>query len=374
MAIAVSVTLAVFVGIDGLPFVFRAWPVRTDGLQPRAMAMPRIGTKLVGLCALLGLTIAVCVIFPFFWRSVLVQWILAANTFKLLPLLILGCAVAITYIALTDRLMDEPDDYLLQVGKAVLLQDFRKPDVLFALRVLAIKCFFLVLMFSGGVANFEWLFNHGLLQAPAFSIEWLEGALRLIYLVDVILAASGYVATWKLFGWHVRATEETARGWLVCLLCYDPFFSALSGNFFPPGGAHSWSAVFPEGSAVFIAWSGVTLSFHILYLWATVAFGPRFSNLTHRGIITAGPYRFMKHPAYLAKNIAWWLFALPGLVASGPMAGLAGGIPLALVSMVYVLRAHAEERMLAVDPVYRAYAQKIATHGLAARLRRRLTR
>ena len=34
-------------------------------------------------------------------------------------------------------------------------------------------------------------------------------------------------------------------------------------------------------------------------------FSFRFSNLTHRGIITSGPYRFTKHPSYVSKNIAW---------------------------------------------------------------------
>src|SRR3546814_20885855 len=42
-----------------------------------------------------------------------------------------------------------------------------------------------------------------------------------------------------------------------------------------------------------------------IYAWATVAFGLRFSNLTHRGILTHGPYRWTRHPAYLSKNLFW---------------------------------------------------------------------
>lgn len=37
-----------------------------------------------------------------------------------------------------------------------------------------------------------------------------------------------------------------------------------------------------------------------IYAWATIMFGGRFSNLTHRGIITNGPYPWTKHPAYRA--------------------------------------------------------------------------
>ena len=54
-----------------------------------------------------------------------------------------------------------------------------------------------------------------------------------------------------------------------------------------------------------------------VYGWAALSFGIRFSNLTHRGIITSGPYRFTKHPAYVAKNISWWLISIPFLPADG---------------------------------------------------------
>jgi protein-S-isoprenylcysteine O-methyltransferase Ste14 len=131
--------------------------------------------------------------------------------------------------------------------------------------------------------------------------------------------------------------------------------------------------VIQEGSAVFILWSVATLFCTLIYVWATVAFGPRFSNLTHRGIITSGPYRFMKHPAYVSKNIAWWLVAIPGFLASGLAEGLARAGMLAIVSLIYLLRARAEERMLSRDPAYRDYAGSVAAHGLLAMAKRRLT-
>ena len=62
---------------------------------------------------------------------------------------------------------------------------------------------------------------------------------------------------------------------------------------------------------LYTLWGSAILALVAIYVWATIAFGARFSNLTHRGIITAGPYRFTKHPAYLAKNLSWWLITLP---------------------------------------------------------------
>ncbi len=48
-----------------------------------------------------------------------------------------------------------------------------------------------------------------------------------------------------------------------------------------------------------------------VFSWASIALGFKASNLTNRGIVTHGPYAFVRHPAYAAKNLAWWLGALP---------------------------------------------------------------
>jgi protein-S-isoprenylcysteine O-methyltransferase Ste14 len=45
---------------------------------------------------------------------------------------------------------------------------------------------------------------------------------------------------------------------------------------------------------------------------------------------------------------------------------------LAVVSLVYVMRARAEERMLSRDPAYRDYAESVTSHGLWAMAKRRL--
>ncbi|MBY5360269.1 hypothetical protein HFO97_09870 [Rhizobium leguminosarum] len=88
---------------------------------------------------------------------------------------------------------------------------------------------------------------------------------------------------------------------------------------------------------------------------------PRFSNPTHRGIT-----------AYVSKNTSWCLFATPSFIASGLAEGLARAGMLAIVSLVYLLRARAEERLLSRDPAYRDYAENVAAHGLLATTKRRL--
>jgi protein-S-isoprenylcysteine O-methyltransferase Ste14 len=370
MLVAMAAALSVYVAFEGIPATLRAWGDRSRDRGGGLAALRRSLVKMAGLVALLGLALAACMVLPFFRRAAPVEWIAGhrAATWVIVPLL----ALSFAYIWLADRLSDDPDDYLYQTGRVVLMQDFRPEAVLFGVRVLCIKLFFLVLMFSGGMESLAWFSAHGFREEALFSATWFDKCVRLIYLADVVLAAMGYVATFKLFGWHIRQTETRALGWAVCMLCYEPFFSAVSAAFVPYGDGPDWRAVIHEGSTVFLVWSVVVLTLHAIYVWATIAFGPRFSNLTHRGIISGGPYRFTKHPAYLAKNAAWWLFSMPGFIASGWADGLSRAAMLAVISGVYVLRARAEERMLRKDPVYVDYAARVAANGLLAQLKRLL--
>jgi hypothetical protein len=79
----------------------------------------------------------------------------------------------------------------------------------------------------------------------------------------------------------------------------------------------SWAYWVAGSPRLTLAFSIALVLLTAVYAWATVAFGLRFSNLTHRGILTHGPYRWTKHPAYLSKNLFWWLSALPLLTVTG---------------------------------------------------------
>ena len=105
-----------------------------------------------------------------------------------------------------------------------------------------------------------------------------------------------------------------------------------------------------------------------IYAWATVAFGLRFSNLTDRGILTHGPYAFTKHPAYLSKNLFWWISGLPFLVASHSLTdAVRNTVLMAAVSGIYYWRAKTEEWHLSPDPDYRAYADWMGKYGAITR-------
>jgi protein-S-isoprenylcysteine O-methyltransferase Ste14 len=120
-------------------------------------------------------------------------------------------------------------------------------------------------------------------------------------------------------------------------------------------------------------WGAILVALTGYYAWATMAFGLRFSNLTHRGILTNGPYAWTKHPAYLSKNIYWWLATMPFLVTSGSSGDMVRNTALLLaVSAVYYWRAKTEEKHLMADPAYAEYAAWMDRNALIPRFFNRL--
>jgi protein-S-isoprenylcysteine O-methyltransferase Ste14 len=100
-----------------------------------------------------------------------------------------------------------------------------------------------------------------------------------------------------------------------------------------------------------------------IYASASVALGLKASNLTHRGIVARGPYAVVRHPAYVCKNLAWWIGAVPLVIAAFQDSLLealwTAGSVLAW-SALYVLRSLTEEDHLrSVDGEYDAYASKV---------------
>ena len=80
--------------------------------------------------------------------------------------------------------------------------------------------------------------------------------------------------------------------------------------------------------------------------------------------MTHGPYAFVRHPTYAAKNLAWWLGALP---MTSMMVGSANWKRLAYClfavfgwTTIYALRAITEERHLRLaNNGYAEYAQAV---------------
>ncbi len=336
----------------------------------RPLDQSRILRKLLGFWATIAVIAAVYWLLPEYAADQYHPFLEAALT--CLPAIIV---LSPLYVAWVDRRQEEPDDAYAQLGALIL---GCPPADWTPLRGhalgWAVKAFFLPLMVGFVTADLGLLWSRPLLPSPFDFPGIFDRLMDLFYLFDVLLAAVAYTLTFRIIDTHIRSVEPTLGGWVICLVCYDPFFKGVGGTYllYDRDGL-DWGAVFAPWPWLYGTWGTAILALVFVYAWSTAAFGLRFSNLTHRGIITSGPYRWLKHPAYVSKNLSWWMISVP-FVATSWSAALQACLLLGGANLIYVLRAKTEERHLSRDPAYRDYAAFIAQHGLLAVLRRAVSR
>jgi len=227
------------------------------------------------------------------------------------------------------------------------------------------KGFFVPFIISVFMANIDSTFSSDLLKGRAGFNAFYDFCFPLSFAVDTAFSTLGYLLTIRLADAHLRSTDLTVSGWLVALICYPPFWPFIYDHFLPyDANAVFWGPSFASVQVLYWIWGSVLIVSFAVFSWATIVFGLRFSNLTHRGIITSGPYRWCKHPAYVSKIASYWLIALPFIAITGPADGVRASLMLALLSFIYYLRARTEERHLSRDPVYVAYALWMNEHGV----------
>ncbi len=356
------------------------WSLR----RPLAEVLPVSVIKLVGLWATWAVLAAFYALARWYWSG---PYLFAMEVLSgaILPLVMLS----VPYVIWLDRFMVEPRDGAFHFGAFVVgggmigREQWDSAGLAKHWRAWAIKGFFGAFMISILPPGFAQVVQAQPAQLIANPVEFVMLLVTLLFLVDVQLGTVGYLFTLRPLDSHIRSGNPFLAGWLAALLCYPPFVwgiigpdqQILSYEFGTPGWAH-WLG---GSDALLWAWGGVLLFLTGIYAWATVAFGIRFSNLTYRGVLTNGPYRFTRHPAYLAKNLFWWASVMPFLVTSGTwLDAVRNCVFLLVVNGIYAWRARTEEaHLLAEDPKYREYHAWMEEHGLItaplARLRKRIT-
>jgi len=333
-----------------------------------AGSWPRTLTKAAGLLASLGLVAAFYWAFPEYYRPEPFYRHYWQALQVLVPVWLL---LALPYLWWVDRRLAQPEDPLWQLGRLVLgrWRDARPAVVGQYLLGWLVKAFFLPLMFTYFCNDLDKMLHYDPARITAGFAGTYEFLYFALYFIDVALVSMTYLMSLRLTDTHIRSAEPSMLGWVSALVCYQPFWSLVSDQYLQyervPWG--SWLAATPW---LYALWGVLILLLVAAYVWATVAFGGRFSNLTHRGIITNGPYRYTKHPAYIAKNLSWWMLSMPFMVSDGWAAALRRCLLLLLLNAIYYVRAKTEERHLALDPVYVEYAAWIDEHGLLRWLNR----
>ena len=202
--------------------------------------------------------------------------------------------------------------------------------------------------------------REGVTGRQLFDSSLFWACFQLILFVDTLLFTLGYIVEVPALGNRIRSVDPTFFGWFICLACYPPF-NDLTGRYL------QWqSSDFPhfDNTAIHFIANITLLASLAIYSWASIALGFKASNLTNRGIVSSGPYALVRHPAYAAKNLAWWIGALPNLylVFAGGNARAAGYALLSLCgwTVIYALRAITEERhLLLAGNGYAEYMERV---------------
>jgi len=295
----------------------------------------------------------------------------------LLPTLPGLIALSIPYFWFVDQRMENPKDSYYSFGLFLLgKKKFDKPVIIQLFLGWLVKLFFLPLMvvyLSGNINKFNDINTSWEFITQDFTHIY-DHLWILLFTIDLAFVTIGYVLTLRLFDSHIRSTEPTALGWLSAIICYQPFFGTLSALYLAYNlDNYTWGNWLQgQGNDIgYMIWGSIILVLLLIYALSSVMFGIRFSNLTHRGIITNGPFRYSKHPAYLSKNLSWWMISIPFISQSGHFTEVIRACSmLILMNLVYYVRAKTEERHLMQDPVYQEYALWIDENGLISKIKR----
>jgi steroid 5-alpha reductase family enzyme len=191
----------------------------------------------------------------------------------------------------------------------------------------------------------------------------------MIYTAIIASILPGYAFSARLFNTQVKKVDHSWFGWMVTLGCYAPLYAGVSMWFDyreNMQGMKPWAAVSQGNEWLMYALGGVILLCELTHYWGEAQMGVRSSNLTNRGIITVGPYRFCKHPVYVSKCIAWTLLWMPFLAGVTPLECVRLTLLMFCMFAVFLMRGWVEERLLSDDPDYVSYALWIDKHGAFA--------
>lgn len=221
------------------------------------------------------------------------------------------------------------------------------PLVRLGLLTVLLKLFFIPYIVTWGAGNLIHLWQ------AAHPDQWNFRNVNHLFIesclfIDVAVFGIGYLIESKRLNSEIRSVDPSWLGWLACLWCYPPFNSFS----FLPFDVSLFPIKIETGDAVRMIFNGIEVLLWGVFAWASLALGFKASNLTARGIVCHGPYRWMRHPAYASKLGVWWI---QGVIFGEFTVGI-----LLAFTVVYGLRAWTEERHLsAADDDYDSYCRVV---------------
>ena len=241
-----------------------------------------------------------------------------------------------------------------RIGRLIFDKKSRKKELLIYL----LKLFFIPSMLSLTIQNGMIMIEHIVLIFNTEHISIYELYCKhlyplIIYAVLFIctgLYTFGYIVESKIFNNEIISVDTTFIGWFVTLICYYPFYIILS--LYLPMMTNNF-AFFINDSITLLVWALMIVLF-LFKLWCVLSLGWKCSNLTNRGIIINGPYKWIRHPHYAVKILIWWITFIP-IFFNDPIY-ISGMI---FWTFIYYLRAITEENHLKKDDNYIEYLQNV---------------
>ena len=339
-------------------------------------------TKIVGLWATFAVIAALYCLARWYWSGNYL-FSLKVIGWSAIPLAVL----TVPYIFWIDRVLERPRDHAWHFGRLVLLRRDWEPEQVYKhWRIWGIKAFFTAFMISITPFAFHNIVTAEWSQVFARPERVALLAIEAMFMVDVVIGSVGYIVTMRPLDAHIRSGNPFLGGWVAALICYPPLVWGILGNgqvIFYEENTRDWVHWFArEGeylgqgwlssfgwaeaqTALVSLWGAIVVFLTAIYAWATLVFGLRFSNLTYRGVVTHGPYRLTRHPAYVSKNLFWWFATMPFMVTSDSWVDVIRNcFFLLVVNAIYYWRAKTEEaHLLAEDDKYREYHAWMARNG-----------
>ncbi|ALF59957.1 methyltransferase family protein [Psychrobacter urativorans] len=271
-------------------------------------------------------------------------------------------ALSVIYIFFSDRRLLEPEDEYAKIGAMLNRRTPLDKAILqkFLLKT-AVKIVFVPFMYSGFLGNLSillntaWHFNSGAVSLLLFNFG---------VSIDMLIGIFGYLFSSAIINNQIIDTDSNFLGWLFALLCYPPLVWIMR-QVNDQQDSLVWNQLIPQDNILYWILFIIINMTWVVYWLATFEFGMTFSNLSYRRLIDKGVYRYSKHPAYIAKNIYWWLYTLPFMgVAFISVEWWKNILGLTFVSLIYYGRAKSEERHLMKFPEYRQYCSDIEKKGI----------
>ena len=321
--------------------------------------------KLAGLWATWAIIACLYCLCRWYWDG---QYVFSIQVlaYAAIPLVVLS----LPYMFWIDGALVKQRDHTWHFGALLLMRpDWNAEEIKKHWRAWIIKAFFTAFMISIIPFAFRTVVTADIAEVMARPERVVLTAIEAMFMIDVMIGTVGYIVTMRPLDAHIRSGNPLLAGWVAALICYPPLVWGILGdgraiNY--EQNAAGWLHWLAGHDTLIVVWGGVLVLLTGIYAWATFAFGLRFSNLTYRGVLTNGPYRFTRHPAYLSKNLFWWCSVLPFLVTTGsPVEAIRNSFFLLVVNGIYFWRAKTEEaHLLAEDPKYREYYAWMAHNGL----------